>query len=350
MSGGNKEKGGALIMKKVLTVVVPSYNVEKYLEQTLDSFLNDEVMEDVEVLIVDDGSKDGTAGIGRRYEEKYPDTFRLISKENGGHGSTINTGIAQAAGKYFKVVDGDDWVEKEGFCSLVRELKNCSEEYILTNYYEVNDVTGEKTEKKFAELPVGKAMPFDEAARKVQMPMHALVIRTDILRDNRIRLDEHCFYVDVEYILYPVPYVRTVRYLDCFVYMYRLAVATQSVSMQGYQKHLQNHTDVIMHLLDYLGEYEKSEDADEVKYRYMARRIAQMAETQMNIYLSYPLSDTTVRGKFKEFDETLKQKNRLVYHWTGQYSGMLRMLRKTGFKAYTAVVVLSRLRNRKDRG
>ncbi len=337
-------------MKKVLTVVVPSYNVEKYLEQTLDSFINDQVMGDVEILIVDDGSKDKTAEIAHRYEEKYPDTFRLISKENGGHGSTINTGITRASGKYFKVVDGDDWVEKDGFCSLVCQLKNCSEEYILTNYYEVNDVSGEKTEKKFPQLSPGKTLTFNEAAAKVQMPMHALVIRTDVLRENGIRLDEHCFYVDVEYILFPVPFVQTVRYLDCFVYMYRLAVATQSVSMQGYQKHIQNHTDVVLHLLDYLNAYEKREDADETKCRYMARRIAQMAETQMNVYLSYPLSDKAVRKKFKEFDETLREKNRLVYHWTGEYSGMLRILRKTGFRAYTAIILLSRLRNKKDRG
>ena len=94
-------------MKKILTVTVPSYNVEKFLENTLDSFVDERVLDDIEVLIVDDGSKDKTAEIGRKYEEKYPDTFRVISKENGGHGSTINRGIGEAKGKYFKVVDGD---------------------------------------------------------------------------------------------------------------------------------------------------------------------------------------------------------------------------------------------------
>ena len=145
-------------MDKTLTVVVPSYNVEKYLDQTLTSFINEAVMEEVEVLIVDDGSKDKTAQIGHSYEQKYPETFRVISKENGGHGSTINTGIAQARGKYFTVVDGDDWVDKEGFATLVTVLRDCTEDYILTRYHEVDDQTKEERERAFPELPVGKTM------------------------------------------------------------------------------------------------------------------------------------------------------------------------------------------------
>ena len=86
-------------MEKILTITIPSYNVEKYLQQTLDSFIDDEILNDIEVLVVDDGSKDRTATIGKAYEEKYPDTFRVISKENGGHGSTINRGIQEAKGK-----------------------------------------------------------------------------------------------------------------------------------------------------------------------------------------------------------------------------------------------------------
>ena len=101
-------------VEKILTITVPSYNVEKFLENTLDSFVDERVLDAIEVLVVDDGSKDRTAEIGKGYEAKYPGTFRVISKENGGHGSTINRGIKEARGKYFKVVDGDDWVDKDG--------------------------------------------------------------------------------------------------------------------------------------------------------------------------------------------------------------------------------------------
>ena len=127
-------------MEKLLTVAIPSYNVEKYLEQTLSSFLIDpQWLKKTEILIVNDGSSDRTEEIGRKYEQKYPDTFRVISKKNGGHGSTINRGIREAQGNYFKVVDGDDWVNTSDFVELVRGLKSCTAEYVVTNYYEVND-------------------------------------------------------------------------------------------------------------------------------------------------------------------------------------------------------------------
>ena len=121
-------------MEKILTITVPAYNVERFLDQTLASFADERVLDLLEVLIVDDGSKDHTAEITKRYEEKYPQTFRLISKENGGHGSTINRGIREAAGRYFKVVDGDDWVDTDGLCELVRRLRTCSTDYVFTNY------------------------------------------------------------------------------------------------------------------------------------------------------------------------------------------------------------------------
>ena len=109
-------------MEKVLTVVIPSFNVEKYLRQTLESLRNEEILEDVEVLIVDDGSTDGTAKIGKEYEKRYPQTYRVISKTNGGHGSTINCGIEQSRGTFFKVVDGDDWVSFSRSVNVERAL------------------------------------------------------------------------------------------------------------------------------------------------------------------------------------------------------------------------------------
>ena len=108
--------------EKILTVTIPSYNVEAYLEDCLESFVNSEVMDDIEVLIVNDGSSDNTVKIAQRYVDKYENTFRLINKENGGHGSTINTGVREAKGKYFKVVDGDDWVDTRSFIHLVKVL------------------------------------------------------------------------------------------------------------------------------------------------------------------------------------------------------------------------------------
>ena len=178
-------------MEKLLTVVVPSYNVEKYLEETLESFVIPEIMDDLEVLIVNDGSKDRTPEIGAAYEKRYPQTFRLISKENGGHGSTINRGIEEAKGTYFKVVDGDDWVDRGGFTELLHRLKTSGADYVVTDYYKVNDVTKEKKLETFPYLKAHPKCRFEDVVGNTDILMHALVIRTAILKENGIRLDTH---------------------------------------------------------------------------------------------------------------------------------------------------------------
>lgn len=333
-------------MKKILTIVVPSYNVEKFLHQTLQSFVDERIMDRLEVLVVDDGSKDKTAEIGKEFEEKYPQTFKVISKENGGHGSTINTGIREAKGTYFKVVDGDDWVDTDGLVELIERLENCDCDYVFTNYYDVNDQTMEREEVRFANITKETILPFSAIANETRISMHALVIKTVIFKDNKIRLDEHSFYVDVEYILYPIPYVNKVIYYDIFVYNYRLAQVNQSVSMQGFQRHIQNHIDVIYHTLDYINAYKNKQDADKEKVFYMSRRIAEMAHNQIDIFLSFPTEDKKIQNEFKVFDATVKEKNQEVYTWWGESSGMVRLLRKTGFRFYKSIVMLGKIRNK----
>ena len=110
-------------MSKILTVSVAAYNVEKYLDQTLASLNDARFLNDIEVLVVDDGSMDGTADIALKYQAMAPDSFKYIAKENGGHGSTINKGLELAHGKYFRVLDGDDWVVRNGFAEYIYRLK-----------------------------------------------------------------------------------------------------------------------------------------------------------------------------------------------------------------------------------
>ena len=111
-------------MDKILSVSIASYNVEKFLGQTLDSCLVPEIMEKLEVIVVNDGSKDGTAAVAEEYVKKAPDTFVLINKENGGYGSTVNAGIQAATGKYFRLLDGDDWFDRDGLREFIGILEN----------------------------------------------------------------------------------------------------------------------------------------------------------------------------------------------------------------------------------
>lgn len=333
-------------MSKVLTIVIPSYNVEAYLEETLVSFVEPDIMSDIEVLVVNDGSKDHTAEIADKFEKKYPETFRLISKENGGHGSTINRGIREAVGRYFKVVDGDDWVNTKDFAEMVRKLRIADADYVVTNYYKVNDKTKEKKAEEFPYLRNHPKSRFDEIVGLSEIPMHALVIRTAILKEHQIRLDEHCFYVDNEYITFPVPYVKTVEYYDLTVYMYRLAVATQSVSMRGFQKHLPDHVKVTLRLVDFAEDYRKRADASEKKAEYLLNQAAIMVGDQAGIYASFPASDQEIRRQFEEFDKIVKEKSKTIYELSDGKSRMLHALRKSGFKNYWFWTTMSKLRTK----
>lgn len=332
---------------KILTVAIPSYNVEKFLRTTLDSFVCDAAtMEKVEIIVVDDGSKDSTAAIGQEYAQKYPETFRVISKENGGHGSAVNCGIENAAGKYYKIVDGDDWVNTADFVKLVEKLESCEAEYVFTNYYEYYDDIHRQKPVDYPQFKDGADYTFKDFDSQFHIRMHSLVIRTDILKNNHIRLGEKCFYVDVEYITFPVPYVNRITFFDLHVYVYRLNLSTQSVSVQGYQKHIEDHTRVVFRLADFYNRYAASDDADEYKKAYILLIAANCVLLQSNIYSSYPNKDRENRKRFAAFDAELKKRSPVVYAASGARSKKLSLLRKYDFRHYTAIQLASRLRNR----
>lgn len=333
-------------MSKVLTVAIPSYNVEKFLRTTLDSFIcEEEVMKKIEVIVVDDGSKDSTANIGREYEEKYPDTFKIISKENGGHGSAVNCGIENASGKYYKVVDGDDWVNTEDFVKLVSLLEKCSSEYVFTNYYEYYDDVKKQDKVEYGSYENGKSYKFSDIKDMPYIPMHALVIRTDILQNNKIRLDEKCFYVDMEYISFPVPYVKSITYFDLYIYVYRLNLSTQSVSVAGFQKHIEDHLRVTRHLNEFYCQYSSSPEMEEDKKSYLKGLVTYTTLTQSTIFSSFPYRDKENRKRFARFDAELKKISPEIYEATSASSKKLTLLRKYNFKHYTFIQFLSRLRN-----
>lgn len=124
-------------MAKILSISVAAYNVESTLDKTLSSFNDPRIYDDLEVLIIDDGSKDNTKKIAEKYERIAPQTFKYIPKKNGGHGSTINKGIELATGKYFKVVDGDDWVDTNNLVKFIKDLKQQDSDLVLTNHTEM---------------------------------------------------------------------------------------------------------------------------------------------------------------------------------------------------------------------
>lgn len=239
---------------KTLSISVAAYNAEKCLATCLDSFMISEIMEDIEVLIINDGSTDGTAKIAEKYVSQYPSTFILINKENGGHGSTINTGIKAASGKYFKLVDADDWVEKEGLIRLVNKLKSIDADAVLSPYYKVYAGSMNKemiySIKGFNE-PIDEVLDIDSVQSEFALCMHGLTYRTTLLQKNFIAIDEHCFYVDMEYLVFYFRLVKSILISDVPVYDYLVGTNEQSVNISNMIKRREQHLRVCKQIINY---------------------------------------------------------------------------------------------------
>lgn len=219
-----------------LTLVVPSFNSAAYLRRCLDSFPLRE--SDLEVIVVDDGSTDETAEIGRAYAVRHPGTVRIISKRNGGHGSAINTGLAAATGRYFKVVDSDDWLDTASALGLLRELRHQSHgtkpvDLVVTNYVYEKDAKRRKHVVRYAKsLPAGQTITWEQTDHfgiSAALLMHSLTYRTEVLRRSGMQLPEHTFYVDNLYAFVPLAQVRCLKYLDLDLYRYYIGREDQSV-------------------------------------------------------------------------------------------------------------------------
>jgi len=222
----------------ILSVVVPSYNAAGWMERCVDSLLAVGAG-DIEVLIVDDGSTDATGAIADRYEAANPGIVRAIHKANGGHGSTINLGLAEARGAYFKVVDSDDWVDVEAFAALLETLRgfaatSTSVDLVVSNF--VYEKVGRRYKRAVSYrnvLPAGRVFGWQDVGRfrtSQYLMMHSLVYRTEVLRESGLSLPEHTFYVDNLYVYEPLLSVRTMYYLDVDLYRYFIGRPDQSVN------------------------------------------------------------------------------------------------------------------------
>lgn len=224
--------------KKTLTFVVPAYNMTEYLERCVMSLIAAKRNDDIEVLIVDDGSSDGTLEMAQKFEARYPGIVRAIHQANKGHGGAVNTGIAAASGMYVKVVDADDWVGPESLeqvMAVLREEADSTEpiDMLVTNY--VYDKVGKRNKHvvNFRHaMKAGARLAWNDLGHfglAEYILMHALTYRTAVVRESGMQLPEHTFYVDFIYAYQPFPWVKTMKYLDTPFYHYFIGRDGQSV-------------------------------------------------------------------------------------------------------------------------
>ena len=201
--------------------------------------------EDVEILIVNDGSKDGTQEIAERYEAQYPTIVKAIQKENGGHGDAVNCGLSHATGKYFKVVDSDDWVDESSLFKILETVKTFVKEdtlvdMVISNYvYEKVGMEHKKVIRYDNVLPENTIFHWDEIGHfrlDQYILMHSVLYRTEMLKLCQLKLPKHTFYVDNIYVYYPLPHVRTLYYLNVDFYRYFIGREDQSRQRKNHDR------------------------------------------------------------------------------------------------------------------
>lgn len=244
-------------MDKLLTIVIPTYNMQDYLNRCLDSLvIEPSLMEQLEVLVVNDGSKDSSSAIAHEYEAKFPCTFRVIDKENGNYGSCVNRGLAEAQGKYIKVLDADDWFDTSEFERFLKALSGIEVDLVLSGFNIVKtDSSGginvTYTYKPSVEaLKIGNLQQMDYETLGAWL-MHAITYRVQLLKSINYYQTEGISYTDTEWVYIPLYAVNTFTFIDTVVYQYLRGRVGQTVDTEVLIKSVDQYDKVVRRLVEH---------------------------------------------------------------------------------------------------
>ncbi|MEZ3436602.1 MAG: glycosyltransferase family 2 protein [Lachnospiraceae bacterium] len=300
---------------KYISFAIPCYNSEEYMAHAIDSILPGG--EDVEIIIVNDGSRDRTSEIAHEYQRKYPDIVRVVDKENGGHGDAVNSGLNDAAGKYFKVVDSDDWVDEESLHKILRLLRELSEDdqeidMLVSNYvYEKAGTDHKRCVHYRNVLPQDEIFRWEDIGHfhlDQYILMHSVIYRTDMLKLTQLKLPRHTFYVDNIYVYYPLPHVRKIYYLDVDFYRYFIGREDQSVNEKTMISRIDQQIFVTKSMIDM---YEMGKISSKKLRTYMINYLAIMMTVSSIIAIRSKKPENL--EKKKELWQYLQQKDWRVY-------------------------------------
>lgn len=314
-----------------LSIAIPSYNVEKYLDKGLSSFSDERFLDDLEVLIINDGSSDSTEHIAQSFVDRLPSLFTLVNKLNGGHGSAINAGIAHASGKYFRIVDGDDWVNTENLVQLINQLKTIDTDIVVDEKREVDMSTGASKHFPLPEtVPTYTSLSFADVCGKQDVEssisIHTLITKTDLLKKHSVRALEHTFYVDYEYITKATCQANTVTFVPLEIYQYLVGNVAQSISDQNYVKRYDQHERVVKELLSFY----RSNSFDKAVGTYVFDKVRLLIHTHYNILLIFDEDRTRGRARADEFHAWLNAEYPQFAESTEKRYKQARMLGRLG--------------------
>lgn len=319
-------------MGKILTIIVPSYNTQDYIDRCIPTMLAHPYTDELELLLVNDGSSDRTLEKLEAYARRYPNTVTVLNKENGGHGSVINTGIKKASGKYLKVVDGDDWVISKKLGKLICHLKQCNADMVIHPYIRWDYNRKKGTTIRYSGNK-NEVLPFDKAAPELEgVEIQAITYRTTMLRENGIQVREKCYYEDTEYDIYPIPYVKTVCIYNYPVCVYGVGVPAQSVNPVQAFKNRDMHRMIIKDCIEY---YKQNTDYLSLeKKQFISRIILKRIRSHYMIYLK---NNGTVRQleELRRWDLQLAKES--VYFYEASHKFPVSFLRLNIIRMYPFV-------------
>lgn len=318
--------------EKLLSIVVPVYNTEAYLRRCLDSVLLDELADRLEIIAVNDGSTDGSLSILRKYQARYPEMFVLIDQENGGHGSAINAGLEVAAGRYFRVLDSDDWFDTPGFLRWMGLLSGCREDLIVTPYSQEYAWSGAEIRHDYPFLSHSRIYAMEEIDWQEGMDYFCLASaawRTQLLRDSGMALPEKCSYVDMEYNLRPIPYVNSILFFNIPIYRYFLGRAEQSMDPVRMRRQAPMHQRVLCRLIEYYSE--RAESLSPGKRRYMLLMIWYMLHTHCRLLCIDCKDRLSAYREIRGLDAWIRSRSPEVYACGGNIP-YLQFSRRLGYR------------------
>ena len=293
-------------MDKVLSIIIPAYNSENYLNRCLDSLVCESIMDDVEVIVINDGSKDGTSEIAHSYEDKYLGYFKVIDKENGNYGSVMNVGLKNATGKYFKTLDSDDWYDKDAFMEYVLELKETDADIIINNYVRYQEI--DESTKTFhvndsvensIDIIINKEIWTTQVLKNYNI--HSICYKTELLRKSGIKWPERVFYSDMQTILWPQRFCKIVRFIPQPVYVYLEGRKEQSMNIESKKRNFHSYDIVANNLLD---EFIKYQDVNHPMYLVQESNVLYILK-QFYSYLTF--TEFKDFDRIRNLDEKLKQ-------------------------------------------
>lgn len=321
-------------MDKLLSICTAAYNAADFVEKMIGSIENSTYFSSLQLILVNDGSKDHTLKILKDYEKKFPNSIIVIDQENGGSGSARNAAFRVATGKYMKLIDADDWIVTEQFDTYLKKLSQVEADMVLNPHYEY--VSGKSARKALINSYVNlseKVYGIDDLPDLKMISMHDVTYRTCLFKEHNLTLSEGKSFVDMEYLTIPIPFVESVAYIDNPFYVYQLGLDGQSVNPKVTLKKHEQKVDITKRIQSIL---ENGKLANG-QLKLIEMSLKRVGNSLVTDYMS--VDSLKYLKKIKENERLVNEINPVIYEDLG-FNPFIRVMRGTNYLAYYPIMLL----------